>query len=354
MLRSYKTKGGKTRWIARRGGRGVQQTFDRKVDAQDWLDDHRRNRQRANAGLEVDAGPILFRELVKLWEANFTPGKWRLDMVKYAVDRWGDVYVREMKPQGIGPWLHGLTGKNGKPLAPKTMSHILETMRQVLNAGVEWGYLTKSPARVRSFKAPSSKRVREKRPFESWDEVLRVADNCSPTGSAFVLFCCSTGLRVPSEVVDLNWSQINLTTRELRVEGTKTENAPRTVPLSSNALAALNSLPRRLSGRVFGGKTGERFDYRSWRRHEWKEALALAGLDERTPYEMRHTFATLALTAGAKLEEVSPILGHGSIDITHRYYIKWTKPQADRFRGILNTIGKEQEVGELSGSSTEA
>lgn len=341
MIYSTTTKDGKKRWHARRGGRGKHCTFDTKREAQGWEDSGRLDRQRIRAGIEGDPGPIVFGDLVKLWEANFQPGAWRKKMLQPSLDRWGHVFVREIRPQGLGTWLHQLEGPKVGPLSEKTKSHVLETLRQVLNTGVEWGYLSKSPARPGAFKAPSAKRIRPIRPFASWDEVERVAELCSPTGSAFVRFCCATGVRVRSEAVDLMWTQINLKEKELRVEGTKTVNAPRTIPLSRPALEALNDLPRRLSGRVFGGKRRDRFDYHGFRKTEWKEALALAGLEHRPPYEMRHTFATLALEAGAALEDISPILGHSGIEITHRYYVKWTRPRADRLRGVLDTIGKE-------------
>lgn len=340
-----KTKDGKTRHHARLG-HGQTKTFDRKADALDWLDNHRRDKQRVAAGLkDEDAGPILFRDLVKLWETNFPPSQWRLDMCKYLLARWGDTFVREIKPQGFGSWLHELAGKDDRQLSEKTKSHILETARRIFNAGVEWEYLKKSPARPGVFQPPSPKRrVRAIRPFESWAEVDAVAYNCSLQGNVLVRLACATGLRCPSEIVNLRWSQIDLEKKELRVQGTKSENAPRTIPLSTQALSALQDVPRRIDGRVFGGKMKPTFDYRSWRRNEWRDALRLAGLDDRTPYEMRHTFATLALQAGAPIDAVAEVMGHSSVEITFDYYKMWTRPMSERLRAVLNTIGKETDV----------
>ena len=38
---------------------------------------------------------------------------------------------------------------------------------------------------------------------------------------------------------------------------------------------------------------------------------------------MRHTYATLRLSKGDSLAEVSKEMGHGSPDITYRTYYKW-------------------------------
>ena len=48
----------------------------------------------------------------------------------------------------------------------------------------------------------------------------------------------------------------------------------------------------------------------------------------RTLYEMRHTFATLALAAGAPIEWISKQMGHTSIRTTLKYYARFL-PAAD-------------------------
>ena len=340
------TRADKTVAYRVRVGHGApQRTFNTKREAEEYEATQRLARQRSRAGLEADKGPITFGQLVDLWEANFSPGEWRLQMVRYSTDRWGNVRVRDIQPEALGAWLADLKGRNGQPLAEKTRAHVLETLRQVLNAGVEWGYLQKSPARRGAFKVPS-KRAREHpiRPFESWDQVLAVATECAklnPIAGPFVRLACATGLRVPGEIVTLQWSQIDLKGRVLTV-GSKTAAGHRTVPLSRNAIEALNDLPRSLQGRVFVGKTGGPFDYLNWRDTDWREALAACGLERRTPYEMRHTFATLALAQGASIDDVATVMGHDDISVAFDYYRKWIRTMADRLRGILDNIDTEE------------
>jgi integrase len=212
-----------------------------------------------------------------------------------------------------------------------------------LNAGVEWGYLSKSPARPRAFKAPSEKRVRPIRPFESMAEVEAVCQHLAPTGAAIVRFAVATGIRLPGEALSLRWTDISTSRREAQIQGTKTENAPRTIPLSHAALEAIQDLPRSIIGQVFV------LNYHYWRKEEWTKALTAAGLEHRTPYECRHTFATFALQAGASLDDVAQVLGHADISITRRYYRKWTRPMADRLRGILDGIGAADDAAERNG-----
>lgn len=313
------------------GGK-VQRSFRTKREAEDFELEFKTRRSRMKAGLEEMKPDVTFNQLAELWKANTSPSTWRLNMLKHSEQKWGRVRVRSIQSEAIGVWLHGL------PLAPKTKTHILETMRQVCNAGVEWGYLHRSPARARAVKAPGGKRLTPIKPFESWEEVVRVAT--ISTQSPLVRFLAATGLRCPSEWRSAVWGDVSFGTLTMLVRGTKTENAERTIPLSRRAVEALAELPHGLPHAPLFPP----FDYHQWRKVAWPEALDAAELERRTPYELRHTFATLALQAGAQIEDVSKVMGHANIGITLTYYRKWTRPMENRLRDILDTIDSEDRT----------
>lgn len=352
MIRRREKADGKTAYLVTVGN-SPQTTFDRYDDAEEFEGDLKRKRRRDRAGMDVTVKPsITFDALVQLWTDNFQPSTWRLDMIAYAVARWGKVKVRDMQPEQVGSWIGTLQGRKSMTgtLSQKTRAHILETMRQVLNAGVKWGYLVKSPAAPGNFKAPSSRksRVRPIMPFESWEEVLRVADAAAAdwkTSGPLIRFVCATGLR-PIEWQSLQWSQIDMRGQTMTV-GSKTAAGHRTVPLSDRAIEALTELPTRL-GPVFVGKLGKGpVGYKNWRAVDWPLALTSAGFEHRTPYEMRHTFATLALAHGASIDDVATVMGHEHIGVAYDYYRKWIKTAADRLRGILNTIDTKGQHGHI-------
>lgn len=314
---------------------GPSKTFTRLKDAEKYEIDLKRSLANERAGIAPPKEAITFEGLVQLYIDNFAPSAWRLEMLKRARERWGKVMVRSIQPEAIGKWLHGL------PLSGKTKAHILETLRQVFKAGVRWGYLNESPVAVGSFKAPSERRIVPIQPFDSWDQVLAVAaavGELHTNAEALVRFVCSTGLTTPGEWREARWSDIDLAEREMMVHGTKTENRERTIPLSRTAIEALQLLPAPLRDdqRVFPAKRGGRFDYDQFRK-DWKLALHSLGLAHRPPNEMRHTFATLALTSGVPIDDVASMLGHGDVAITYRYYRKWVRPMKSRTREILDT-----------------
>lgn len=73
-----------------------------------------------------------------------------------------------------------------------------------------------------------------------------------------------------------------------------------------------------------------------WNDRQFKPAVRLAGLEQRTCYEMRHTYATLALAAGATLEWIGAQMGHTNITTTRRHYARFVKRVDDRMRALLN------------------
>jgi integrase len=48
-----------------------------------------------------------------------------------------------------------------------------------------------------------------------------------------------------------------------------------------------------------------------------------AGVEDCRPHRWRDTFAVNCLQKGMALEDVSKLLGHGSVAVTERYYAKW-------------------------------
>ena len=70
------------------------------------------------------------------------------------------------------------------------------------------------------------------------------------------------------------------------------------------------------------------------------EVHARAGMTSAGPHMLRHTFASLALEAGASLEEVRVLLGHASISMTARYL----HADASSVRGAIGRLAAWNEA----------
>jgi integrase len=75
----------------------------------------------------------------------------------------------------------------------------------------------------------------------------------------------------------------------------------RLIQSKAKALEALDRLPRTEKEILFPNTRGSRIDFRSFGRRHWKPAQRAAGIEPlRDLYDLRHTYATFALRAGAK------------------------------------------------------
>lgn len=329
MIRTVQLPSGSTVYKVRVGRNGPQRTFTRMRDAREFEARSQLDTARVRAGMQPRRQAITYDALCDVFMAGYAGGseQWTRAMLAHSRKQFGRTLVGALTPEEIARWLNGLQKSD------KTKKHILERMRMVLSAGVEWGYLPQSPARPSAVKGPSGKRRDLIQPFESWAEVEAVVEQLrTPHERALVQFLCSTGLRCPSEWQLLRWRDVDFEARSVVVHGTKTEAAARTVPLSQLALDAVSLIEKR-QGLVF-----DRIDYPNWRRTEWRDALAAARLSQRPPYQMRHTFATLALSAGVPLDVVANWLGHTDMSVTRSYYAKYIRPTTERYAALLDNL----------------
>jgi integrase len=170
---------------------------------------------------------------------------------------------------------------------------------------------------------------------EQVQAVSRAAENDQM--AALFLVGAFTGLRCPGELRALRWRQLDFHNRIVHVvknyvlgqEGVTKGKRVRSVPLSDQALVALDGLSRRPrftahSDLVFCTEAGGHLTGDSIR-DAFYVALNAAGLghlrekdDPIVPYDLRHTFGTLAVRT-APLTDVQSWMGHQDIQTTMRY-----------------------------------
>jgi len=85
------------------------------------------------------------------------------------------------------------------------------------------------------------------------------------------------------------------------------------------------------------------------RKEVWMPALEKAGLEYRPAIQMRHTFATMMLSAGEDIGWVQNMLGHSSLQMIFQRYFAWipkeTRSDGKAFlRSIEDTAMKSPET----------
>ncbi len=137
-----------------------------------------------------------------------------------------------------------------------------------------------------------------------------------------------TGLRV-SEAAGLNLDDIDPFSDEIHVIGKG--NKERIVPMTPVVREALDVYLRErgvktgtflrfgAAGPVFINHRGTRLTDRSMRRSLKKLAITHKLLKHVHPHQLRHSFATHLLDAGADLRAIQELLGHSSLATTQKY-----------------------------------
>jgi integrase len=176
-----------------------------------------------------------------------------------------------------------------------------------------------------------------KQRFLSPDEVSTLADAIDPRFRALVLTACYAGLRL-GELAALRRSRVDLMRRRVEVAETltdvgghvsfgppKTRRGWRTVPIPAaladelaahmECYAATNE-----EALVFPSPLGQPLRRTTFRRRVWVPAVGRAGLTDLAFHDLRHTYVSLAASAGLDLYEVSKRAGHSSAAFTADRY----------------------------------
>lgn len=226
-------------------------------------------------------------------------------------------------------------------VSAKTLNNYLIPLRGVFAYAIKDGALTKSPAA-----AIENAKVQKASPdpfdLDEVEEILADLAQHEPEQTVnYFAAAFFAGFR-PSEQIALQWSDVDTKRRNVRVQravvrarakaSTKTYTE-RDVELNARAWAAFEAQKRhtRLAGRqvFWNPSTGEPWNDIQMQWRAWRTCLARIGVRYRTPYQTRHTFATMALMAGNNPAWIARQMGHANAHMLFRVYAKWID-SADR------------------------
>ncbi|MDX1502532.1 MAG: site-specific tyrosine recombinase XerD [Thermoanaerobaculia bacterium] len=161
---------------------------------------------------------------------------------------------------------------------------------------------------------------------EQVERLLETPDTSTPLGlrdRAMVELLYATGLRV-SELVGLTLAQLRLELGFVLVHGKGGKD--RAVPVGETAEAWIGRYlaevrPALVSGRhetVFVNRFGRPLSRQGFWKNLRRHGVS-AGIEEISPHQLRHSFATHLLAHGADLRAVQAMLGHADISTTQIY-----------------------------------
>ena len=334
------------RWRARYrddAGRERSRHFERKVDAQRWLDEVTASMV---TGQYVDpaAGRITLADYSKEWEAaqvgragtaRITDNALRL----HIVPRLGTRPMASIRHSDV----QGLVKALSETHSPGSVRNVYERLQRIFAAAVRDRVVPVSPCQgIRLPKAPDE----EVQP-PTIEEVATAIDAAPGRYRAPVVLLAGAGLRV-GELLGLRVPDVDFLRRTVRVERqrlqsgeigpVKSARSVRTVPLAQQVVeelaAHLAAYPS--DEWLFLTEAGQPLGYLAWR-SMWRALRARAGLEIGT-HDLRHFFASALIAGGASVKQVQTLLGHSSAVITLRTYAHLWPGDEDRARTIIEDV----------------
>ncbi|MBF8779983.1 site-specific integrase [Pseudomonas fulva] len=254
----------------------------------------------------------------------------------------GPTLLIDLKRKTVRDWLNTLEVSN------KTLSNIQSCLRSALNDAVDNEELIDTnPLASWTFSRKDQVKEDDVDPF-SPEEQRAILAALDGQAKNLVQFALWTGMRT-SELVALDWGDIDWLKGEVYVtramtqaaagkaEVTKTLSGKRRIKLLAPALEALVAQKAHTflaDNEIFQNpRTLERWaGDQPIRKTMWHLAMKKAGVRYRRPYQTRHTYASMMLTAGEHPMWVARQMGHSDWTMIARVYGRWM-PSADANSG---------------------
>jgi len=272
-------------------------------------------------------------KLAKKTLARSTWVDYKNSSINHLIPVFGELRLNEIKRSTVKGWASGLN------VSQKRLNNLLLPLRGVLKEAYADEVIDRDPLYGYTPK-PSINYTpsREKKvdPFTP-AELQAICDKLKDqTLINQIIFSAWTGLR-PSELIGLKWEQVDLLGETIKIDRafvlgrekvTKTKAGNRTVDLLSPALDAIKkqkSVTFLKGNHVFvDPRSNEGWtSYKPFREYMWKPALKKAGVRYRTPHQLRHTFASMMISASENIKWVANQMGHTDIVMVAKVYSEW-------------------------------
>jgi integrase len=334
--------------------------FERKIDAQRWLDEVTADTVRGEY-VDPRAGRVTFEEYAERWRAaqvhrSTTATQVEGYLRRHVYPAIGARPLKSLRPSD----LQGLVRSLADQLAPTTVEVIYRHVVAVLRAAAADRVIHAPP--TAGVKLPKDDRDRRVIPLEH-AQVLAVADAMPAHWRATVLFAAGTGLR-QGEVLGLTTDRVDFDKGTVRVDRQmvtpnkgephfgppKTAASNRTVPLPKSMADVLAEHldrfpldgPRTCGAGCcdFSHLVFRAIDGGAVRRQRisagWNQAAAAAGVLDETFHATRHYYASVLIRHGESVKVVQARLGHASAVETLDTYSHLWPDDDDRTREAVD------------------
>ena len=265
--------------------------------------------------------------------------------------RWHGLQISEVLPSMLRDWVSEMD------CTSKAIRNMLTPLRSLFEDALNDEVIEFNPferiALSKLIRQTAKASDYEVLPFNA-DERAAILNACRPDERPMLQFWFETGLR-PGELQALLWSHIDWDRGVARIElnqvagvikGPKTAAGIRDVDLTPDAVAALRAqrpISELKGERIWlNPRTAEPWSTDAQiRKTLWMPVCKRSGVDYRNPYQVRHTYASALLTAGANPWYVSSQLGHEDVEMVFRTYGKFIRSDYQKPKPEFRIVGEK-------------
>ena len=226
-------------------------------------------------------------------------------------------------------------------LSPRTVRYAHAVFSMALSKAVEWGNIATNPCDY----AELPKQTRKETKAFSPQQAKRFLECAAQDRHGLIFELALMSAMRPEEYLALKWTDIDFERCTATIQRaivwikgsgfkfteTKTAKSRRTIPLPISILPKLKEHKRQQTEHrfklgsvyenhnlVFANEIGKPHHYRNLTQRHYEKILKRAELDKEgfVLYSLRHSCATLLLSAGENAKVVSERLGHSSVKMT--------------------------------------
>jgi integrase len=268
--------------------------------------------------VKPSAGKVVFGEVAESWLAGkvnlaaSTRARYRSALDVHLLPAFGSVPLSDVTPERLRRWVAGAAASSAAATVRKNHT----VLHQVLAQAVADGRLAVNPAAELELPAIDET---EKR-YLTAGQIRGLADAAGEHG-ALVLLLGFTGLRFGEAAAH---GRVRVHRSVTAVGGTMVFSAPKSHQARTVALPGflIDVLREHLAGSdpdalAFPDSRGGPMRLHNVRRRWWRQAVANSGAPAGlNPHELRHSAASMAISAGASIKAVQKMLAHKSATLT--------------------------------------
>jgi len=291
----------------------IFKTFNLRTDAERWARATETSIDRGDLPHERSTTFLTLNDVLQRYLAEVVVHKKSSSVETYIICAIGRSDIALIRLNKLRP--HHLASYRDQRLAVVTGSTVvreLSIINQALQLAInEWDADLKTNPMAK-VKSPSWNKPRERR-LKIGEQDLLIKE-CSISKNVWlkpvVLLALETAMR-RGEILNLKWENINLSQQTCYLPMTK-NGSSRNVPLSSEAINLLRSLPHDISGNVFPLTAAAL-------RGLWNRACRRAGITDLHFHDLRHEATSRFFEKGLNVMEVATITGHKDLRMLQRY-----------------------------------